>query len=137
MIRIPTTERKNWTAIAEEFGFKFHTMYGERYWDETAYYQFTLDQIENHIERPTEAIHDMCMQVVEKVINDDNLMRRFAIPESQWGFIRQSWDNGDPALYARLDFAYDGKGTTKLYENNADTPTSLYETGFWQWVWRQ
>ena len=135
MIRIPTTERKNWTAIAEEFGFKFHTMYGERYWDETAYYQFTLDQIENHIERPTEAIHDMCMQVVEKVINDDNLMRRFAIPESQWGFIRQSWDNGDPALYARLDFAYDGKGTTKLYENNADTPTSLYETGFWQWVW--
>ncbi len=22
-----------------------------------------------------------------------------------------------------------------LYENNADTPTSIYETGFWQWLW--
>lgn len=135
MIRIPTVERKNWTKIAEEFGFKFHTMYGERYWDESAYYQLSLEQVEKDIELPTEAIHDMCLQVVEKVIHDDDLMRKFAIPQAQWAFIRQSWDNGDPALYARLDLAYDGKGVAKLYENNADTPTSLYETGFWQWVW--
>jgi len=135
MIRIPTQERKDWTQIAEEFGFKFHTMYGERYWDESAYYQFSLEQIEKDIEDPTEDIHKMCLDVVDEVIRSDALMRKFAIPESQWGFIRQSWANGDPALYSRLDFAYDGKGTTKLYENNADTPTSLYETGFWQWVW--
>jgi glutathionylspermidine synthase len=137
MLRVPSTERKDWQQMAEEFGFKFHTMYGERYWDESAYYQFTLSQVENEIESPTEDIHQMCLRVVDKVIKDDSLMAKFAIPKEQWQFIRQSWANGDPALYSRLDFAYDGNGTTKLYENNADTPTSLYETGFWQWMWLQ
>lgn len=135
MLRVPCQERPDWQKKADEFGFKFHTMYGERYWDESAYYQFTLDQIEKGIEDPTADIHEMCMKVVDVVINDDELMHKFAIPEAQWDFIRQSWANGDPSLYARLDFAYDGKGPAKLYENNADTPTSLYETGFWQWLW--
>lgn len=135
MLRIPIAERPDWQERAKEFGFKFHTMYGEKYWDETAYYQFTLQQIEQGIEQPTEEIHQMCLQVVEKVIHDDELMRRFCLPESCWDFVRQSWLNGDPSLYSRLDFTYDGKGLAKLYENNADTPTSVYETGFWQWLW--
>lgn len=137
MFRIPIVERPLWQNRAEEFGFEFHTMYGEKYWDETAYYQFTLEQIEKDIEAPTEEIHQMCLAVVDKVTKDDELMRRFCLPESQWEFIRQSWRNGDPSLYSRLDFAYSGKGHAKLYENNADTPTSLYETGFWQWLWLQ
>jgi len=49
--------------------------------------------------------------------------------------VRYSWDNGEPHLYGRMDFAYDGKGPAKLLELNYDTPTSLYETGFFQWVW--
>ena len=110
-------------------------MYGDKYWDETAYYQFTLEQVENGLETPTEEIHQMCLAVVDHVINNDDLMTKFAIPQSQWSFIRDSWRNGDPSLYSRLDFSYDGKGIAKLYENNADTPTSVYETGFWQWLW--
>lgn len=137
MLRIPIAERARWTEKADEFGFKFHTMYGEKYWDESAYYQFTLAQIENDLESPTEEIHQMCLSVVERVINDEELLNRFCLPEHQWDFIRQSWLNGDPSLYSRLDFAYDGKGHAKLYENNADTPTSVYETGFWQWLWLQ
>ncbi|BFM48993.1 glutathionylspermidine synthase family protein [Marinomonas sp. THO17] len=137
MLRIPIAERPFWQKKAEEFGFEFHTMYGEKYWDESAYYQFSLEQIEQGIEAPTEEIHQMCLAVVDKVIKDDELMRRFCLPEAQWDFIRQSWLNGDPSLYSRLDFAYSGKGDAKLYENNADTPTSLYETGFWQWLWLQ
>ena len=137
MLRIPIAERARWTEKADEFGFKFHTMYGEKYWDESAYYQFTLAQIENDLESPTEEIHQMCLSVVERVINDEELLTRFCLPEHQWDFIRQSWLNGDPSLYSRLDFAYDGKGYAKLYENNADTPTSVYETGFWQWLWLQ
>lgn len=121
--------------MADEFGFKFHTMYGEKYWDESAYYQFSLTQIERGIEDPTEDIHRMCMAVVGKVVASDDLLTRFAIPKHQWEFIRESWENGDPTLYSRLDFAYDGNGVAKLYENNADTPTSIYETGFWQWMW--
>jgi glutathionylspermidine synthase len=64
-------------------------------------------------------------------------MRRFCIPESHWTLVRNSWTNGEPSLYSRLDFAYSGNGVAKLYENNADTPTSIYESGFWQWLWLQ
>lgn len=137
MIRLHSTERPGWQQRAHEFGFAFHTMYGEAYWDESAHYQFTLKQVEQDLEQPTEAIHAMCLTAVETVIYNDDLLRKFAIPEAQWAFIRQSWENGDPSLYSRLDLAYHGKGPAKLYENNADTPTSLYETGFWQWLWLQ
>ena len=30
---------------------------------------------------------------------------------------------------------YDGQGPAKLLEYNADTPTSVFETGVFQWVW--
>ncbi|MGY5452379.1 glutathionylspermidine synthase family protein [Agarivorans sp. MS3-6] len=135
MLRVPIQERLNWQQQAKEYGFNYHTMYGDKYWDESAYYQFTLEQIETGIEAPTEEIHQMCLEVVDKVVHDEQLMRRFCIPEKHWDFVRQSWVNGEPCLYSRLDFCYDGKGDAKLYENNADTPTSVYESGFWQWLW--
>ncbi|WP_166423984.1 glutathionylspermidine synthase family protein [Paraglaciecola sp. 20A4] len=135
MFRIPIKPRPNWQRKAADFGFKFHTMHGEPYWDESAYYQFTLAQIENDIEQPTADIHQMCLAVVERVIHDDALLERFQIPQSFWQPIADSWKNRDPSLYSRLDFSYDGSGPAKLYENNADTPTSLYESGFWQWLW--
>ncbi|WP_256740986.1 glutathionylspermidine synthase family protein, partial [Cronobacter sakazakii] len=56
-------------------------------------------------------------------------------PKHTWEFVRQSWRSGQPSLYSRLDLAWDGRGEPKLLENNADTPTSLYETAFFQWIW--
>ena len=135
MFRIPTTQRPNWQQLAAEYGFKFHSMHGQAYWDESAYYQFTLQQIEEQLEAPTEEIHQMCLHVVDKVVADEQLMEKFQIPKQHRDFVRQSWLTSEPSLYSRLDFAYNGKSPAKLYENNADTPTSLYETGFWQWLW--
>lgn len=135
MLRVPIEPRANWKQQATEYGFHFHTMYGEPYWDESAYYQFSLAQIENHIEDPTVELHQMCLEVVENVVKSEALLRQFCIPESQWDMVRQSWDEKAPSLYSRLDLVYDGKGPAKLLENNADTPTSLYESGFWQWLW--
>lgn len=137
MLRLTTNERRNWRQLAEEYGFKFHTMYGQAYWDESAYYQFTLQQIENDLEAPTEALHQMCLEVVDKVVKDEALLRLFRIPEPHWEFVADSWHGRDPSLYSRLDLSYTGTGPAKLLENNADTPTSLYETGFWQWLWLQ
>lgn len=135
MFRVSTKPRPNWQAKAKEFGFGFHTMYGEPYWDESAYYQFTLEQIERDLEEPSEEIHQMCLEVVAKVVRDESLMRRFQIPENMWDFVANSWREQEPSLYSRLDLAYSGNGPAKLLENNADTPTSLFETGFWQWLW--
>lgn len=137
MFRMPVEPRKNWQQKAKDFGFTFHSMYGEPYWDESAYYQFTLQQIEKDLEDPSEKIHQMCLQVVDKVVNDEELLNAFKIPEPFWQPVKDSWKNHDPSLYSRLDFAYDGSGPAKLFENNADTPTSLYESGFWQWLWLQ
>ncbi len=135
MLRLPCQPRGGWQQLATEFGFHFHTMYGEPYWDESAYYQFTLNQIERDLEDPTAELHQMCLHVLDKVISDDALMRRFCIPEAHWDLVRNSYLARDPSLYARLDLVYDGTHPAKLLENNADTPTSLYETGFWQWLW--
>ncbi|MDH4317863.1 MAG: glutathionylspermidine synthase family protein [Desulfobulbaceae bacterium] len=135
MRRIFCRERPHWRALADEYGFKFHTMYGQTYWDESAYYRFSLKQIENDLEDPTGEIYAMCMEVAERVTSDDELMSRFQIPRDHWDLVRNSWKAREPDLYARLDLVYDGRGPAKLLENNADTPTSLYESGFWQWLW--
>ena len=135
MLRIPATERADWKLRAKEFGFHFHTMHGEPYWDETAYYQFSLEQIEKQIEDPTAEIHQMCLEVVDQVVRSEELLSKFCIPESFWDQIASSWYAREPSLYSRIDLAFDGDGPAKFYENNADTPTSLYETGFWQWLW--
>lgn len=134
MKRVNINERPDWREKATEYGFNFHTMYGEPYWCEDAYYEFSLEQIE-HLEEVTAELHQMCLQVVEKVIASDELMTRFRIPEHTWEFIRQSWHSQQPSLYSRLDLAWDGVGEPKLLENNADTPTSLYEAAFFQWLW--
>lgn len=134
MQRLPINERPNWREKAIEFGFQFHTMYGEPYWCEDAYYQFTLAQIDE-LEEATAELHQMCLQVVDKVVDSDELMEKFHIPKHTWEFVRQSWRSQQPSLYSRLDFAYNGSGPAKLLENNADTPTSLYESAFFQWIW--
>ena len=135
MLRIAHNERKNWKALARDYGFNFHTIDGAAYWDETAYYQFSLEQIENHIEAPTAEIHQMCLAAVDHISQNEELLLKMRVPEWSWQAIRDSWLARVPSLYSRLDFVYDGVNPVKLLENNADTPTSLYEAGFWQWLW--
>lgn len=135
MFRLESEPRPNWQQLAQEYGFHFHTMYGEPYWDESAYYQFNLKQIEQDIEDPTEELHQMCLHIVDEVVRSDALLSRCKIPEQHWDLVSASWQQKAPSLYSRLDLVYDGKSPAKLLENNADTPTSLYETGFWQWLW--
>lgn len=134
MKRVTIHERPDWREKAAEYGFEFHTMYGEPYWSEDAYYQFTLAQIDT-LEDATAELHRMCLNVVEKVVDSDALMAKFRIPKHTWQFVRNAWRSGQPSLYSRLDLVYDGQNPPKLLENNADTPTSLYEAAFFQWIW--
>ncbi len=134
MQRIAINERPDWREKATRYGFRFHTMYGEPYWCEDTYYQFTLAQIEK-LEVTTAELHQMCLQVVEKVVGSEQLLEKFRIPKHTWDFVRDSWTQRQPSLYSRLDLAWDGQSDAKLLENNADTPTSLYEAAFFQWIW--
>jgi glutathionylspermidine synthase len=135
MRRIACDERADWRDVAERTGFAFHTINGERYWDERAYYAFTLEQIERDIEAPTAELDDMCRALVERAIADDRLLKVLRIPPAFWNWIAASWKRGDPSLYGRLDLRYDGQGPAKLLEYNADTPTAVFETAVFQWQW--
>ena len=135
MERLPVRPRGNWREVAEEHGFTFHTPDGERYWDETRAYRFTLREIEDDLESPAEELEQMCFEVVERAAADEEVLARLAIPERFRGYVADSWRNRERNLYGRMDFRYDGNGPAKLYEYNADTPTALYESAVFQWIW--
>jgi glutathionylspermidine synthase len=135
MQRIPVAERDEWRKTAREHGFEFHSIDGDAYWDESAYYRFTLGEIEDDLEGPVEEIEKMCFAVVERAVNDGEVLHRLAIPEPFWDHVAETWRRRDRNLYGRVDFSYDGHGPAKLLEYNADTPTTLYESSIFQWTW--
>ena len=135
MRRVKIAERANWRRRAEEFGFIFHTLDGKPYWDETAYWEFTLEEIERDLEQPSGELEDLCRLAVDKIVRDEQYMRRLAIPEPAWNFVAESFRRGDPSLYGRMDFSYNAKGPATLLEYNGDTPTALYEAAVFQWYW--
>jgi len=135
MRRIACPERDDWRATAGACGFDFHTIDGERYWDERAYYAFSLDEIERQIEAPSGEIDAMCLELVAHAIDDEEYLRRLKIPEAFWPLLSESWYRDEASLYGRLDLSFDGRGPAKLLEYNADTPTSIFEAAVFQWTW--
>ena len=135
MHRIPVVQRPGLKETAREHGYEFRLGDGVPYWDETAYYQFTLSQIEGDLEKPAEEIEAMCSQLLDQSLSDETVYQRLSIPEAYWDYVADSWRNREKDLLGRLDFSYDGAGDAKLLEYNADTPTTLYESAVFQWVW--
>lgn len=135
MRKVQGVERADWKARAEEAGFTFHSMHGEPYWDETSAYAFTLEEIETRLEDPSTELHAMVREAVGQLVSNEAQMARMGIPEAHMAFVSNSWTEGEAELYGRMDLAYDGTGPAKLLEYNADTPTSLFEAGHFQWDW--
>lgn len=133
MKRIPSPQRKDWEHKLEKLGFGYHSLEG-LYWDESHYYEFSMDEI-NIIESASAELWQMCLEAVDYVI-EKNLWHRFSIPEYFRDYIVTSWEEDHPSIYGRFDFGFDGNNL-KLLEFNADTPTSLYEASVIQWYWLQ
>ncbi len=131
-IQIPT--RLEWHKKVENLGFNYHTI-GNVYWDESAYYSFSLKQIDT-LEQATATLWQLYLEATEYVINK-NKFNLFHIPPQFHKHIIDSWENDVPSIYGRFDFCYDGISEPKLLEFNADTPTSLFEAGVVQWNWLQ
>ena len=133
MQRITIPPRNNWQKAVEQLGFGFHTT-NVPYWDESAYYAFSMDEI-LLIEKASAELWDLCLGAVQHVI-DNNLYSRFAIPPAFIPYIERTWMEDHPSIYGRFDLCYKD-GQVKMLEFNADTPTSLYEAGIVQWFWLQ
>ena len=73
-------------------------------------------------------LHNMCLEVVDRVIKDDILLTLFEIPHVLWPAVRKSWNEKKTDFLGRFDLAWDGTGPPKLLEYNADTPSVLVES---------
>lgn len=103
------------------------------YWRDDVYYKFTAKQVDT-LEDATNELYAMCRHAVDHVITTGQL-GKFDIPAEYHSFIAKAWQEQQPDIYGRFDFAYDGKSPPKMLEFNADTPTSLYEASVLQWDW--
>lgn len=127
--------REDHRAKIERLGLTFHTLDGNTYWNESAAYVFTPDEIEE-LESATMELHSRCLDAVEHVICSGQL-GRFGIPEKAHGVIAAAWEDDPPAIYGRFDLSYVEGAPPKMLEYNADTPTSLLEAAVIQWHWLQ
>jgi glutathionylspermidine synthase len=133
MHRINVDPRPNWQKRVEAHGLMFHTLKGERYWDESAAYQLSSYEVDQ-LELAANTLHEMCLDLVQEVI-DERMFGLFLIPKEFEEMVIRSWEEQEPSIYGRFDFAYDGVGAPKLLEYNADTPTALLEASIVQWQW--
>jgi glutathionylspermidine synthase len=124
--------RPDWQKKVEQVGLTYHTIAGQTYWDESAYWEFTAAEVDR-IEAATAELQKMCLAAGDYILDKDRL-DALRIPTSARTRIRETWNSEPPALYGRMDLAYNGRDL-KLLEYNADTPTSLVEAAVAQWYW--
>lgn len=134
MIRESLTQRSGWQRQFEELGFSYHSIDG-LYWDERYAYRFSSAQIDT-LEQATIDLHQMSLQAVDHVVRHGQY-ERFAIPQSFWSQVEESWREREFSLFGRFDLSWNGSGPPKMLEYNADTPTGLVESSVAQWYWLQ
>lgn len=134
MQRLHIEGRSDWQRIVEEQGFVYHST-GGPYWNEHIGYRFREEEIKE-IESATNELHRICLEAVDHVVQK-NLFSLFGIPVAYESIIRDSWNAQDLSIYGRFDLRYDGESAPKLFEYNADTPTSLLEAARIQAGWQR
>jgi glutathionylspermidine synthase len=135
MRRSAITPRTNWEKKVEELGLIFHHTREGVYWNESAYYEFSAKEVDV-LEAATNELQRLCLLAGQNII-DNKRYDEFHIPKEAAPLIDWAWNAEPPAIYGRMDLAYDGKNPPKLLEYNADTPTGLLEASVVQWYWLQ
>ena len=157
--------RDNWPEIVADQGLTYwQTLLPDgstrSYWSESAHYAFSAAEVEQmHTDMTT--LFEMFVSAGDFILAHPEIMDRMGIPDWARLEIARSWDrrdaDGNPvdwgSVYGRIDAVYGGNrfldlvttdpqdavdealGRIRLYEFNADTPTSVLETAVIQWDW--
>ncbi|MFE9295439.1 glutathionylspermidine synthase family protein [Streptomyces niveus] len=135
--------RPGWQGTVEEQGLVYPlTRYPDDslrpYWDESAYYVFSLPEVEA-LEVVVEELHAMCLAAAEHIVRNDRFADLGITDGRLAALVAESWQRRAelPSIYGRFDLRYDGTGPAKMLEYNADTPTSLVEAASPQWFWME
>ena len=125
--------RADWREQVEQAGLVWHGAGSQPYWTEDQHLVLNLRAAEV-LEDAANELHAMCRNACDE-ISRRGWWDRLAIPDAAIGHVQTSWMVRDFSVYGRFDLAWDGQGTPKLLEYNADTPTSLLEAAVIQWQW--
>ncbi|MEU9775659.1 glutathionylspermidine synthase family protein [Streptomyces sp. NPDC047968] len=108
------------------------------YWDESAYYAFSLPEVEA-LEEVVEELHVMSLAAAAHIVEKDRFAELGVTDPQVARLVAESWHRREelPSLYGRFDLHYDGTGPARMLEYNADTPTSLVEAASPQWFWME
>jgi glutathionylspermidine synthase len=143
MERRTIAPRPGWQQTVEEQGLIYPlTRYPDDslrpYWDESAYYVFTLPEVEA-LEEVVEELHTMCLAAAAHIVEHDRFADLGITDPRLARLVAEAWRRRAelPSVYGRFDLRYDGTGPAKLLEYNADTPTSLVEAASPQWFWME
>src|SRR5437870_2375290 len=111
MRRIAIAPRPRWQELVEAKGLHYHSLDDQPYWNESAYYSFTSQEIDC-LEQATFALDKMCLQAVEHIVKE-GLFEIFALPPAHADLVARSWERDEHTIYGRFDFSYDGAGPPK------------------------
>jgi glutathionylspermidine synthase len=142
--------RPDWKSIIEQQGLTYwKTLLPDgterSYWREGSYYSFTSAQIDQMYEDSV-TLFDMFVEAGDYLVDRPDVMEKMGIPAWTHAEIRKSWSRYDDqnneiewgSVYGRTDVHYDlATGRIRLYEFNADTPTSILEAALSQWRWKE
>lgn len=135
MRRLEIKPRAKWEKKVEETGLIYHHTGEGVYWNESVYYLLQSKEVDL-IESATNEIQRLCLEAGQHII-DNKRYKELGIPDIAIPAIESAWKNEPPAIYGRMDLAYNGFEQPKLLEYNADTPTALLETAVTQWHWKE
>ncbi|QXE35117.1 glutathionylspermidine synthase family protein [Streptomyces sp. GMY02] len=135
--------RPGWQQIVEEQGVVYPLTRCpdgslRPYWDESAYYSFTLPEVEA-LEEAVEELHALCLGAAAHIVEQNRFADLGITDPGLAALVAESWRRRAelPSIYGRFDLRYDGTGPAKMLEYNADTPTSLVEAASAQWFWME
>ncbi|MGW0560292.1 glutathionylspermidine synthase family protein [Streptomyces sp. NPDC003016] len=135
--------RPDWQRTVEEQGLvypltRFPDGSLRPYWDESAYYEFSLPEVEA-LEEVVEELHAMCLAAAAYIVEHDRFTDLGITDPRLASRVAASWHRRAklPSVYGRFDLRYDGTGPARMLEYNADTPTSLVEAASPQWFWME
>lgn len=136
MRRIALAPRSTCVERVTSLGLLYHhTSDGEPYWDESAAYELSAEEVDM-LEAATNELQARCLDACQHIIDTDKFALLGITNQRVIDMIIDTWNNEPPSIYGRFDLAYDGRGNfPKMLEYNADTPTGLLEASVIQWDW--
>ena len=104
--------RSDWREHARTLGFAFAEIAGEPYWDETACWEFTADEVDT-LEAATGELERLARLAADDAVRHDR-HDMLGIPQAVWPLVAESWRRMEPSLYGRMDLRWDGASPPKL-----------------------